>query len=63
LVLGAGIASTSLGIDGLSQSISSTASAENNAYGARIKLAAEKVKKEMVTLRKYFGKKVKYSVV
>lgn len=36
LILGAGIASQSLGIDGLSQSISSTSSATNSGYGARI---------------------------
>ena len=36
LILGAGIASYSLGIDGLSQSISSTSSATNAGYGARI---------------------------
>jgi hypothetical protein len=34
LVLGAGIASTSLSLDGLSQSISTTQSAENSAYSA-----------------------------
>lgn len=36
LILGAGIASQSIGLDGLSQSISSTASATNAGYGARI---------------------------
>jgi hypothetical protein len=36
LILGAGIASLSLGIDGLSQSISSTSSATNAGYGSRI---------------------------
>ena len=36
LILGAGIASYSLGIDGLSQSISSTSSATNAGYGAKI---------------------------
>ena len=49
LILGAGIAAQSLGIDGLSQSISSTASATNSGYGARIiqyqKNIAETVKK------------------
>lgn len=37
LILGAGIASQSISIDGLSQSISSTASAENTGYSARLK--------------------------
>lgn len=36
LILGAGIASQSIGIDGLSQSISTTSSATNAGYGARI---------------------------
>ena len=36
LILGAGIASFSLSLDGLSQSISSTSSATNSGYGARI---------------------------
>lgn len=36
LILGAGIASLSLGVDGLSQSVSTTSSATNAGYGARI---------------------------
>lgn len=36
LILGAGITSQSLGVDGLSQSISSTSSATNAGYGARL---------------------------
>lgn len=36
LIAGAGIASKSIGIDGLSQSISTTASATNSGYGARV---------------------------
>lgn len=36
LILGAGIASQFLGVDGLSQSISSTSSATNAGYGARL---------------------------
>lgn len=36
LILGAGIANQSIGIDGLSQSISTTSSATNAGYGARI---------------------------
>ena len=36
LILGAGISSLSLGIDGLSQSVSTTSSATNAGYGARI---------------------------
>jgi hypothetical protein len=36
IILGAGIASQSIGIDGLSQSISTTSSATNAGYGARV---------------------------
>lgn len=36
LIVGAGIASKSIGVDGLSQSISTTSSATNAGYGARI---------------------------
>ena len=49
LILGAGIAAQSIGVDGLSQSISSTSSATNAGYGARIiqyqKEIADSVKK------------------
>ena len=49
LILGAGIAAQSIGVDGLSQSISSTSSATNAGYGARIiqyqKEIAETVKR------------------
>lgn len=37
LIIGAGIASQSLSLDGLSQSIATTSSAENSGYSARIK--------------------------
>ena len=36
LILGAGIASASLSLDGLSQSVSTTSSATNAGYGSRI---------------------------
>ena len=38
IVIGPGIAGLSMGLDGLSQSISTTASSEHSAYGARIEL-------------------------
>lgn len=37
LILGAGIANSSLGIDGLNQSIGTTSSAENHGYSAKVK--------------------------
>jgi len=43
----AAVASYSLSIDGLSQSISTTNSAENSAYSARIKMYTEEVKKTL----------------
>jgi hypothetical protein len=56
LVIGAGIASQSIGLDGLSQSISTTSSAENSAYSATIKDYREQLKNLMPSLRnKYKG--------
>jgi hypothetical protein len=54
LVGGAGIASSSIGIDGLSQSISTTSSATNSGYGSRI-LQYQKQLKDLwpVVYRKY----------
>lgn len=43
LVLGAGIASSSISLDGLSQSINTTQSAENSAYSATIKEYGDKL--------------------
>lgn len=54
LVAGAGIANLSLSLDGLSQSIGTTASAENTAYGARIKEARELIKQQIPVLRRYY---------
>lgn len=44
LILGAGIASQSLSIDGLSQSIGTTSSAENAGYSARVKQYISEIK-------------------
>lgn len=56
LILGAGIASYSLGIDGLSQSISSTSSATNAGYGARILGYVDDLKKVLpILISKYGG--------
>lgn len=51
LILGAGIASFSLGIDGLSQSISSTSSATNAGYGARVLGYVNELKRTLPKLR------------
>jgi len=56
LVIGAGIASQSLSLDGLSQSISTTSSAENSAYSATIGDYQTQLKSIMPTLiNKYKG--------
>lgn len=52
LILGsAGIASMSLGIDGLSQSISTTSSATNAGYGARIIQYAKQIKETSAKIK------------
>lgn len=54
LIIGAGIASQSIGIDGLSQSISTTSSATNAGYGARITGYVDDLKKQMPKLKAYY---------
>jgi hypothetical protein len=46
LILGAGIASMSVGLDGLSQSISTTSSAENHGYSSTIKSYQTQMKEQ-----------------
>ena len=46
LIVGAGIASQSISMDGLSQSVNTTSSATNSGYGARI-IQYQKERKEM----------------
>jgi hypothetical protein len=54
LILGAGIASQSLSIDGLSQSISSTSSATNAGYGARIVEYRKSILATIKRLHRYY---------
>lgn len=54
LILGAGIASQSIGIDGLSQSISTTSSATNAGYGSRITGYLADLKKMKPELKSYY---------
>jgi len=54
LILGAGIASTSIGIDGLSQSISTTSSATNAGYGARILGYIEDLNRTLPNIRNHY---------
>ena len=55
LILGtAGIANYSLSIDGLSQSIGTTASAENSGYSARILMYNKEIKDTLGKLKSYY---------
>lgn len=55
IILGAGIASQSIGIDGLSQSISTTSSATNAGYGARITGYLDDLKLSKPALKEKYG--------
>ncbi len=52
---GAGLASYSLSIDGLSQSLSTTNSATSSQYGARVTQYKEELKRELELVRSKFG--------
>lgn len=55
-IMGQGVASSSLSIDGLSQSISTRASSQGGVYAARIKQYAEELKEDLaVARRRYKG--------
>ena len=54
LIVGAGIASKSISIDGLSQSINTTSSATNAGYGARLVQYTKEIKQLIPTLEKYY---------
>lgn len=53
LIAGAGIATKSLSIDGLSQSVGTTSSATNSGYGARLIQYEKEVKIQMKMMRAY----------
>ena len=56
LVIGAGIASSNISIDGLSQGIQTTQSAENSAYSARIRQYEKELKEQLPIIRqRYVG--------
>lgn len=54
LIVGAGIASKSVSIDGLSQSINTTSSATSAGYGARLIQYQKEIKEVMPNLRRYY---------
>lgn len=55
LIAGAGIATLSLSMDGLSQSIGTTSSATNAGYGARIIQYLKQIKEQIPILRRYYA--------
>lgn len=61
IILGAGIASQSIGVDGLSQSISTTSSAENSGYSARISMYMKQLKETLPRLKEHYTG-IKFSV-
>lgn len=63
LIAGAGIASKSIGIDGLSQSISTTSSATNAGYGARILQYNKEIKSRMDALKNLYGVNLTMAVI
>jgi len=54
LIAGAGIANLSLSLDGLSQTIGTTASATNAGYGARLIQYGKEIKEAIPLLRRYY---------
>lgn len=54
LIAGAGIATKSLSMDGLSQSISTTSSATNAGYGARILQYNKEIESRLKSLKEYY---------
>lgn len=61
ILLGAGIASQSISIDGLSQSIGTTQSAENSAYSARVRQYEREIKHQLPKLKQYY-KGIRFAV-
>jgi hypothetical protein len=54
LIAGAGIATVSLSLDGLSQNIGTTSSATNAGYGARVGNYLKEIKEQIPLLRRYY---------
>ncbi len=63
LIAGAGIATKSVSIPGLSQNIGTTASATNSGYGARIIEYQKEIKEMLPNLRRFYGKNTRMVVV
>jgi hypothetical protein len=54
LIAGAGIASLSISVPGLSQSIGTTSSATNSGYGSRILEYQKEIKQQLPAIRRYY---------
>ena len=63
LVAGAGLASFSVSVPGLSQSIGTTSSATNSGYGARIIEYQKEIKEQLPLMRRAYGKGSQLTVV
>lgn len=63
LIVGAGIASKSVSIPGLSQNVNTTSSATNAGFGARIIEYQKEIKQMLPNLRRYYGKNTRMMVV
>jgi len=63
LVIGAGIANISMGLDGLSLSVGTTASAENAAYSARIREYERQLEKMTMPALKTRYKKLSFVII
>ena len=63
LIVGAGIASKSVSLPGLSQNVNTTSSATNAGFGARIIEYQKELKAMLPNLRRYYGKNTRMMVV
>jgi len=63
LIAGAGIATKSVSLPGLSQNVSTTASATNSGYGARVIEYQKEIKEMLPNLRRFYGKATRMVVV
>jgi hypothetical protein len=63
LIAGAGIATKSVSVPGLSQNIGTTSSATNSGYGARIGEYQKELKQMLPNLRRFYGKGTRMVVV
>ena len=63
LIAGAGIATKSVSVPGLSQNIGTTSSATNSGYGARIGEYTKEIREMLPNLRRFYGKSTRMVVV